>query len=114
MSAILDEAERDERSALPPRPRYAPPAGGAVAAPRAGAALPRLVGVAWPSSVVAVAVLRPMLDDAVTELTLPLRHEDMIRQQAREKHLDPALIAARHLRRVEVPRPDLGRRAPRA
>src|SRR5437868_10459427 len=31
---------------------------------------------------------------AVQELTLPLRHEDIIRQQAREKHLDPALIAA--------------------
>jgi len=29
----------------------------------------------------------------VRELTLPLRHEDIIRQQAREKGLDPALIA---------------------
>ena len=28
------------------------------------------------------------------EVTLPLRHEDIIRQQARDKHLDPALIAA--------------------
>jgi soluble lytic murein transglycosylase len=34
------------------------------------------------------------LGDAVRELTLPLRHDDVIRQQAREKHLDPALIAA--------------------
>jgi soluble lytic murein transglycosylase len=31
---------------------------------------------------------------ALRELTLPLRHEDIIRQQAREKNLDPALIAA--------------------
>jgi soluble lytic murein transglycosylase len=31
---------------------------------------------------------------AVQELTLPLRHEDIIRQQATEKDLDPALIAA--------------------
>lgn len=31
---------------------------------------------------------------AVEELTLPLRHEDIIRQQAAEKNLDPALIAA--------------------
>jgi peptidoglycan lytic transglycosylase len=31
---------------------------------------------------------------AVQELTLPLRHEDIIRQQAAEKELDPALIAA--------------------
>lgn len=33
-------------------------------------------------------------DDAIKELTLPLRHEDVIRQQAREKHVDAALIAA--------------------
>ena len=32
--------------------------------------------------------------DAVREITLPLRHDDIIRQQAREKGLDPALIAA--------------------
>jgi len=32
--------------------------------------------------------------DAVRELTLPLRHEDIIRQQAAEKDLDAALIAA--------------------
>jgi soluble lytic murein transglycosylase len=34
------------------------------------------------------------LEEAVRELTLPLRHDDVIRQQAREKDLDPALIAA--------------------
>jgi soluble lytic murein transglycosylase len=32
--------------------------------------------------------------DAVRELALPLRHDDIIRQQARDKNLDPALIAA--------------------
>jgi soluble lytic murein transglycosylase len=31
---------------------------------------------------------------ALREITLPLRHEDIIRQQARKKNLDPALIAA--------------------
>lgn len=31
---------------------------------------------------------------AVKEIQLPLRHEDIIRQQARDKGLDPALIAA--------------------
>lgn len=31
---------------------------------------------------------------AVKEIALPLRHEDIIRQQARDKNLDPALIAA--------------------
>jgi soluble lytic murein transglycosylase len=34
------------------------------------------------------------LGDAVRELTLPLRHDDIIRQQAEAKDLDPALIAA--------------------
>jgi soluble lytic murein transglycosylase len=34
------------------------------------------------------------LGEAVREITLPLRHDDIIRQQAREKGLDPALIAA--------------------
>jgi soluble lytic murein transglycosylase len=41
----------------------------------------------------AMAWLGP-LGDAVREVTLPLRHDDIIRQQAREKGLDPALIAA--------------------
>ena len=34
------------------------------------------------------------VDDVIQELTLPLRHEDIIRQQAAEKHVDAALIAA--------------------
>ncbi|MEX1141760.1 MAG: lytic transglycosylase domain-containing protein [Thermoleophilaceae bacterium] len=34
------------------------------------------------------------LGDAVLEITLPLRHEDIIRQQAADKDLDPALVAA--------------------
>jgi soluble lytic murein transglycosylase len=34
------------------------------------------------------------VEHAVQELTLPLRHEDIIRQQASEKGVDPALIAA--------------------
>jgi peptidoglycan lytic transglycosylase len=33
-------------------------------------------------------------EKALREITLPLRHEDIIRQQARAKNLDPALIAA--------------------
>jgi soluble lytic murein transglycosylase len=33
-------------------------------------------------------------DSAIRELTLPLRHEDVIRQQAKEKDVDAALIAA--------------------
>src|SRR3954454_3545315 len=34
------------------------------------------------------------VDKAVHEVTLPLPHDDIIRQQARDKHVDPALIAA--------------------
>jgi soluble lytic murein transglycosylase len=41
-----------------------------------------------------VALAWPLAHHAVKEIALPLRHEDIIRQQAREKHLDPALIAA--------------------
>jgi soluble lytic murein transglycosylase len=33
-------------------------------------------------------------DDVIQELTLPLRHEDIIRQQARDKDVDASLIAA--------------------
>jgi soluble lytic murein transglycosylase len=35
----------------------------------------------------------PSFHHAVREIALPLRHEDIIRQQARDKDLDPALIA---------------------
>jgi soluble lytic murein transglycosylase len=44
--------------------------------------------------VVAVVVSRLDLGEAIREVTLPLRHDDIIRQQAAEKDLDPALIAA--------------------
>jgi soluble lytic murein transglycosylase len=43
---------------------------------------------------VLVLVLAPTVKHAVRELELPLQHEDIIRQQAAEKHIDPALIAA--------------------
>jgi soluble lytic murein transglycosylase len=40
------------------------------------------------------ATLMPTVDKAVKEVTLPLRHDDIIRQQAADKDLDPSLIAA--------------------
>src|SRR5919202_6182690 len=40
-----------------------------------------------------VALGWPSFHHAVREIALPLRHEDIIRQQARDKGLDPALIA---------------------
>jgi soluble lytic murein transglycosylase len=55
--------------------------------------------VAWLLAAVVViggviaAVVAPRVDKAVQEVVLPLRHEDIIRQQAADKGLDPALIA---------------------
>jgi soluble lytic murein transglycosylase len=45
------------------------------------------------AALAAAAVLSPWADKAVQELRLPLRHEDIIRQQAADKNLDPSLIA---------------------
>jgi len=42
----------------------------------------------------AIAISRIDFEKAIREITLPLQHDDIIRQQAQEKHLDPALIAA--------------------
>jgi soluble lytic murein transglycosylase len=47
------------------------------------------VGVA----VVAVVMAMPLFRKAVNEFSLPLAYQDIIRQQAAEKKLDPALIA---------------------
>jgi soluble lytic murein transglycosylase len=44
--------------------------------------------------VVAVVSLVHPVDHAVQEIKLPLRHEDIIRQQGADKRIDPALIAA--------------------
>ena len=38
-------------------------------------------------------LLAPWADEAVQEVTLPLRHDDIIRQQAHDKDLDASLIA---------------------
>jgi soluble lytic murein transglycosylase len=43
--------------------------------------------------IVAVLSLVKPADHAVKEITLPLRHDDIIRQQAADKKVDPALIA---------------------
>jgi soluble lytic murein transglycosylase len=43
---------------------------------------------------VCAAIVAGLGSDVARELTLPLHHDDIIRQQAREKNLDPALIAA--------------------
>jgi soluble lytic murein transglycosylase len=43
---------------------------------------------------VLVVVAMPLFRRAVSDLTLPLADQDVIRQQAAAKHIDPALIAA--------------------
>jgi peptidoglycan lytic transglycosylase len=55
----------------------------------AWAALAVLAGL-----VIAFLIASGTFDHAIKELTLPLHHEDVIRQQAAEKHVDAALIAA--------------------
>jgi soluble lytic murein transglycosylase len=45
-------------------------------------------------AVIAIVLAVPVFKQAVNEFTLPLADQDIIRQQAAEKHLDPALIAA--------------------
>ena len=52
-----------------------------------------ILGAIAAGVVVALLVSGPF-ERGLREITLPLRHEDIIRQQARDKHLDPALIAA--------------------
>ena len=49
-----------------------------------------LVGIV----VLGIVLLMPLLRKTVNEFGLPLTNADVIRQQAAEKHLDPALIAA--------------------
>jgi soluble lytic murein transglycosylase len=45
-------------------------------------------------TLVVVLFAAPLFEKAYEHLTLPLEHEDIIVQQAREKGLDPALVAA--------------------
>jgi soluble lytic murein transglycosylase len=62
---------------------------------RSGAARRRLLVLvtAVVAAVAATLLLKPWADKAVQEIKLPLRHEDVIRQQAAEKNLDPTLVA---------------------
>ncbi len=45
-------------------------------------------------TVLLVVWIAPMINHVVRDLTLPLSDQAIIREQAREKHLDPALVAA--------------------
>jgi soluble lytic murein transglycosylase len=70
----------------------------AVLATRRQAALRRrralLAGTATVAILIAVVAAGPLFQRAVNEFNLPLTNADVIRQQAAQKRLDPALIAA--------------------
>jgi soluble lytic murein transglycosylase len=53
-----------------------------------------LAAAAVGAGLVAAFVLSGKFGHVIQELTLPLRHEDIIRQQARDKGVDASLIAA--------------------
>ncbi len=53
-----------------------------------------LAGILVAAVVLGVVLTMPLVQKAVNDLGLPLTNADVIRQQAAEKHLDPALIAA--------------------
>jgi soluble lytic murein transglycosylase len=80
------------RTRAPARQRPRSPGRGAIRRRRATALL--VLALVVGAIAIAVATGAGILGEAVREITLPLRHDDIIRQQARDKNLDPALIAA--------------------
>ncbi len=81
----------------PPRRKPAPRGPGRSTARRAAARRRRRAGLLLAAiglAVVGIVLAMPLFKMAVQELTLPLSDQDVIRQQAAEKRLDPALIAA--------------------
>ena len=82
-------------STATPRPRT--PTGSArPRRPSRARAIRRRLGFLAAVAIAALAVaatVAPWADKAVQEVKLPLRHDDIIRQQAADKDLDPALIA---------------------
>jgi len=65
-------------------------------------------------ALVGVLIVSGDFNRAIREFTLPLRHEDIIRQQAADKGVDASLIAAVIYSESPLPRPDLPRGRPRA
>jgi soluble lytic murein transglycosylase len=75
-----------------PPTRRSPPSRRRSLARRRRRSLLAIVGACVLAAAVVLAL--PLARKAVNDLGLPLRYQDVIRQQAAEKHLDPALIAA--------------------
>jgi len=98
MSGRPAAARTRSEPARPAAPRSRNGAAGRAAARRRASvrrrrALAAIVALAL-GVLVLPSLVAPLFRDAVKEITLPLRHEDIIRQQARDKGLDPSLIAA--------------------
>jgi soluble lytic murein transglycosylase len=87
-------ARRTARGAGPPRPRRARSTTSRVNYQRRPRWRRRAIVVALLGAGLAIGLSRIDVEKAIREITLPLQHEDIIRQQAREKDLDPALVAA--------------------
>ena len=68
--------------------------GGAVTATRRGRLVRFGLIVARDRGVIALVLSRIDFGETIKEVTLPLRHEDIIRQQAERHDIDAALIAA--------------------
>ena len=85
---------RSSSAATSPRPRAR--ANGGRRGPSRVAVLRRRAALAFLAVlvvVIAVPLVKPLFQTAVQEIALPLKHEDIIRQQAADKGLDPALVA---------------------
>ena len=81
----------------PPRPRRQRPRRTTAHGRRAAARRRRnrlFAAVLVGAVVLGVVLLMPLLQKTVDEFSLPLTYTSVIRQQAAEKHLDPALVAA--------------------
>jgi len=85
--SFRDTSLRDREARL--RTLGAPRASPASRRPRRGLVLLALVLLA-----LAVVIIAPTVDKVAQKIVLPLQHTDIIRQQAKAKRLDPALIAA--------------------
>jgi soluble lytic murein transglycosylase len=83
------------RRAAPPRARRRPPSRKAPATVKRRRRLGLVAGALVLATVAGIAVSQiDFIEDTIREVTLPLRHDDIIRQQAADKGVDADLIAA--------------------
>ena len=110
LSEVLGRLTASEHPQPPPlaaAPRAPAPRRARPAAARPGGGC-SCCSACWSASAAAIAVHLAAVRQGGQGDPLPLRHEDVIRQQASDKGLDPSLIAAVIYIGVALPRPDLG------